>query len=156
MHLKNIMTGAEHDHCVTWQLLIRYSSFACPFHTGIVKYSTFMIWIDKRLPGITKIQQMNDRKKEQIWISQCLPLPTWTTRFVGIGNISQQYSTNENPSLSRSNFLANLMHGHGDSSWSRSSLPEITEQRLFHVLFYYEQIRLKCIINCIYPSLLNF
>ena len=51
-------------------------------------------------------------------------------------------STNENPSLSRSNFLANLMHGHSDSSWSGSSLPEITEQRIFHVLFYYEQIRL--------------
>ena len=29
---------------------------------------------------------------------------------------SQQYSTNENPSLSRSNFLANLMHGHSDST----------------------------------------
>ena len=28
----------------------------------------------------------------------------------------QQYSTNENPSLSRSNFLASLMHGHSDSS----------------------------------------
>ena len=70
--------------------------------------------------------------------------------------LSQQYSTNENPSLSRSNFLANLMHGHSDSSWSGSSLPEITEQRIFHVLFYCEQIRLKCIINCIYPSWLNF
>ena len=70
--------------------------------------------------------------------------------------ISQQYSTNENPSLSRRNFLANLMHGHSDSSWSGSSLPEITEQRIFHVSFYYEEIRLKCIINCIYPSWLNF
>ena len=68
----------------------------------------------------------------------------------------QQYSTNENPSLSRNNFLANLMHGHSDSRWSGSSLPEITEQRIFHVLFYCEQIRLKCIINCIYPSWLNF
>ena len=37
-----------------------------------------------------------------------------------------------------------------------SSLPEITEQRIFHVLFYCEQIRLKCITNCIYPSWLNF
>ena len=48
----------------------------------------------------------------------------------------QQYSTNENPSLSRNNFLANLMHGHSDLSWSGSSLPEITEQKIFHVLFY--------------------
>ena len=48
--------------------------------------------------------------------------------------------------------LANLLHGHSDSSWSGSSLPEITEQNIFHVLFYYEQIRLKGIINCIYPS----
>ena len=70
--------------------------------------------------------------------------------------LTQQYSTNENPSLSRNNFLANLMHGHSDSSWSGSSLPEITEQRIFHVLFYCEQIRQKCIINCIYPSWLNF
>ena len=68
----------------------------------------------------------------------------------------QQHSTNQNPSLSRNNFVANLMHGHGDSSWSRSSLPEITEQRIFHILFYYEQIRLNGIINCIYPSWLNF
>ena len=74
----------------------------------------------------------------------------------GVHRDPQQYSTNENPSLSRSNFLANLMHGHSDSSWSGSSLPEITEQRIFHVLFYYEQIRLTCIINCIYPSWLNF
>ena len=43
------------------------------------------------------------------------------------------------------------MHGHRDSSWSGSSLPEITEQRIFHVLFYYEQIRLKGIINYVYP-----
>ena len=70
--------------------------------------------------------------------------------------LSQQYSTNENPSLSRNYFLANLMHGHSDSSWSGSSLPEITEQRIFYILFYCEQIRLKCIINCIYPSWLNF
>ena len=28
--------------------------------------------------------------------------------------------------------------------------------RIFHVLFYCEQIRLKYIINCIYPSWLNF
>ena len=70
--------------------------------------------------------------------------------------VAQQYSTNENPSLSRNNFLANLMHGHRDSSWSGCSLPEITEQRIFHVLFHCEQIRLKCIINCIYPSWLNF
>ena len=39
------------------------------------------------------------------------------------GSATQQYSTNENPCLSRSNFLANLMHGHSDSSWSGSSLP---------------------------------
>ena len=39
------------------------------------------------------------------------------------------------------------MHGHSDSSWSGSSLPEITEQRIFHVLFYYEQIRLTGIIQ---------
>ena len=69
---------------------------------------------------------------------------------------AQQYSTNENPSLSRNKFLPNLMHGHSDSSSSGSSLPEITEQRIFHVLFYCEQIKLKCIINCIYPSWLNF
>ena len=47
----------------------------------------------------------------------------------------QQYSTNQNPRLSRNNFLANLMHGHSNSSWSGSSLPEITEQRIFHVYF---------------------
>ena len=64
---------------------------------------------------------------------------------------TQQYSANENPSLSRNNFLA-----YSDSSWSGSSLPEITEHRIVHVLFYCEQIRLKCIINCIYPSWLNF
>ena len=47
------------------------------------------------------------------------------------------------------------MHGYSDLSWSGSSLPEITEHRIFHVLFYYEHIRLKGIINCIYPSWLN-
>ena len=83
-------------------------------------------------------------------------IPTFFSKKIEISISSEAYSTNENPSLSRSNFLANLMHGHSDSSWSGSSLPEITEQRIFHVLFYYEQIRLKCIINCIYPSWLNF
>ena len=48
------------------------------------------------------------------------------------------------------------MHGHSDSSWFGSSLSEITEQSIFHDLFYYEQIRLKGIINFIYPSWLNF
>ena len=72
---------------------------------------------------------------------------TWLTMIKSDLHFSQydnpqQHSTNENPSLSRSNFLANLMLGHSDSSWSGSSLPEITEQRFFHVLFYYEQIRL--------------
>ena len=48
------------------------------------------------------------------------------------------------------------MHGHSDSSWSGSILPEITEQIIFHVLFYYGANQTKSIINCIYPSWLYF
>ena len=44
------------------------------------------------------------------------------------GSVPQQYSTNENPSLSRNNFLANLMHGHSDSSFQAD--PEVAFRKL--------------------------
>ena len=39
-----------------------------------------------------------------------------TVTFNTLTQHPQQYSTIENPSLSRKSFLANLMHGHSDSS----------------------------------------
>ena len=43
---------------------------------------------------------------------------------------------------------APLMQGHRDSSVSPCSLPEITEHRIFYILFYCEQISLKGIKFC--------
>ena len=58
---------------------------------------------------------------------------------------SQQHGTNE----TRNTYLnTNLMQGHRDSSVSPCSLPEITEYRIFYILFYCEQISLKGIIFC--------
>ena len=48
------------------------------------------------------------------------------------------------------------MHGHRFQADPEVAFRNLTEQRIVHVLFYYEQIRLKGIINCIYPSWLNF
>ena len=39
--------------------------------------------------------------------------------------------------LEKKKILANLMHGHSDSSWSGSSLPEITEQSKEFFMFYF-------------------
>ena len=47
----------------------------------------------------------------------------------------QQYSTNENPSLSRNNFLANLMHGHSDSSWSEVAFRKLPSKEFFMCYF---------------------
>ena len=41
--------------------------------------------------------------------------------------------------LSRNTLNTNLMHGHRDSSVSPCSLPEITEHRIFYIIFYCEQ-----------------
>ena len=43
------------------------------------------------------------------------------------------------PQLSRNTLNTNLMQGHRDSSVSPYNLPEITEHRIFIILFYCEQ-----------------
>ena len=59
-------------------------------------------------------------------------------------HLTQQHGTNE----TRNTLNTNLMKGHRDSSVSPCSLPEITDHRIFYILFYCEQINLKGIIFC--------
>ena len=74
-----------------------------------------------------------------------IPAPAHCLIFFSIEYIAEDSSTVQTqvPLLSRNTLNTNLMHGHRDSSVSPYSLPEITEQRIFHVLFYCEQIGLK-------------
>ena len=61
---------------------------------------------------------------------------------------AQQHGTNETRNTLNTNLNTNLMQGHRDSSVSPCSLPEITEHRIFYILFYCEQISLKGIKFC--------
>ena len=63
-------------------------------------------------------------------------------------HVPQQHGTNETRNTLNNNLNTNLMQGHRDSSVSPCSLPEITEHRIFYILFYCEQISLKGIIFC--------
>ena len=67
---------------------------------------------------------------------------------IGLRDDTQQHGTNETRNTLNTNLNTNLMQGHRDSSVSPCSLPEITEHRIFYILFYCEQISLKGIIFC--------
>ena len=90
--------------------------------------------------------EVKDHQSSNV-VNYVLWLPNLVRRIPD-ASLSQQHGTNETRNTLNNNLNTNLMQGHRDSSVSPCSLPEITEHRIFYILFYCEQISLKGIIFC--------
>ena len=80
-----------------------------------------------------QMKQTNEQTNKQNKIISLILTNPWYKWWCGF--LTQQYSTNENPSLSRNNFLANLMHGHSDYADPEVAFRKLPSREFF--MFYF-------------------